>query len=138
MTIHSQDASQTQQSDPFAYIYSHHFIQLTTYRKTGVGVPTPVGFAPQAGKLYVTTPAAASKLKRIRNNGHVMLAPCKYKGEILGESVEGRARILAPEERSIAEQAFIRRYRLFYRIVILSQKLRKKERIYIEIQPVQS
>ena len=132
------DVSQTQQSDPFAYLYPHKYIQLTTYRKTGVGVPTPVGFASQAGKIYVMTPGTASKLKRIRNNGRVTLAPCDRKGKVLGESVEGQARILAPEERAAAQQAFIRKYGLIYRIFLVGQKMRKTQRTYIEIQPVQA
>ncbi len=135
---HLQDASQPQQSDQFASLYPHKYMQLTTYRKTGVGVPTPVGFAPLAGKLYVMTPGAASKLKRLRNNGRVTVAPCKRKGQVLGESVEGQARILAPEERAVAERAFIRKYSVIYRIFLIVQRMRKTQRTYIEIQPVQS
>src|SRR5947209_19734088 len=41
---------------------------------------------------------------------------CSLKGEVLGESVEGQARILAPEERAVAERPFIRRYGLLYHI----------------------
>ena len=137
MTIPSHNASHIQQSDPFAYIYKYKCIQLTTYRRNGAGVPTPVGFAPQGGKLYVTTPGTASKLKRLRNNGHVTLAPCTFKGRLLGESVEGLARILAPEERAVAEQALVHRYGVIYRIALMLQKVRKKQRTYIEILPVQ-
>ena len=137
MTDISHDTSKTQQRDPFVSLYPHNYMQLTTYRKSGVGVPTPVGFAPQAGKLYVTTPSAASKLKRLRNNGRVTLAPCTRTGKVLGESVEGQARILASEERAIAEQAFISKYGLIYRIALVVQKMRKTQRTYIEIQPVQ-
>lgn len=137
MTVTSHDISQPQQSDPFASLYPHKYLQLTTYRKSGAGVPTPVGFAPQAGKLYVTTPGTASKLKRLRNNRRVTLAPCTFKGEVLDESVEGQARILVPEERAVAERAFVRRYGLIYRLVLVSQKLRKRQRTYIEIQPIQ-
>jgi PPOX class probable F420-dependent enzyme len=131
------DPSQTQQSDPFASLYPYKYVQFTTYRKTGVGVPTPVGFAPLAGKLYITTPGTASKLKRIRHNARVTLAPCKYRGEVLGESVEGQARILPPEERARAEQAFVQKYGVIYRIELVLQKMRNRQRTYIEIQPVQ-
>ncbi len=134
-TLH--DASQTQQSDPFAALYRHKYMQLTTYRKTGIGVPTPVGFAPLEGKLYVTTPGTAGKLKRLRNSGHVTLAPCTFKGKVLGESVEGQARILALDERAVAERALVRRYGFIYRIALWLQKVRNKQRTYIEIQAVQ-
>ena len=131
-----RDASQTQQSAPFASLYPHKYIQLTTFRKTGVGVITPVGFAPQDDKIYVTTPPTASKLKRIRNKGHVTLAPCDRKGMALGESVEGQARILAPEERTVAERAFVRKYGMIYRSFLVVQGARKTHRTYIEIQPL--
>ena len=84
------------------------------------------------------TPGTASKLKRIRNTGRVTLAPCDRKGKVLGEGVEGQARILAPEERAVAQQAFIRKYGLIYRIFLVGQKMRKTQRTYIEIQPVQA
>ncbi len=131
------DASQTQQSDPFESLYPHAYIQFTTYRKTGNGVPTPVGFAPRAGKIYVMTPGTAGKVKRLRNNTRVTLAPCTRRGEVLGESVEGQARILAPEERAVAQQAFIRKYGVIYRLFLVAQKMRKTQRTYIEIQAVQ-
>lgn len=137
MTVTSHDISQPKPSGPFAYLYPHKYLQLTTYRKTGAGVPTPVGFAPLAGKLYVTTPGTASKLKRLRHTRRVTLAPCTFKGKVQGESVEGQARILAPDERAVAERAFVRRYGLIYRINLVSQKIRKRQRTYIEIQPVQ-
>jgi len=100
-------------------------------------MPTPVGFGAQAGKIYIMTPGTASKLKRIRNNGRVTLAPCNRKGEVLGESVEGQARILSPEERAVAQRAFISKYGTIYRIFLMLQKMRKTQRSYIEIQPVQ-
>lgn len=137
MTVTSHNISHPQQGDPFASLYPHKYLQLTTYRKTGVGVPTPVGFAPQTGKLYVMTPGTASKLKRLRNNSRVTLAPCTRRREVRGESVEGQARILAPEERAVAEQAFVRRYGLIYRLFLVSQKILKRQRTYIEIQSVQ-
>jgi hypothetical protein len=112
-------------------------MQLTTYRKTGVGVPTPVGFAPQADMLYVTTPPTAGKLKRIRNSGRVTVAPCTRKGAVLGEPVEAWARILAPEERSLAERAFVSKYHVIYSLFLFVQKLRPTKRDYIEIRTAQ-
>ena len=132
------DASQTQQNDPFASLYPHMYMLLTTYRKTGVGIPTLVGFAHQGGKIYVMTPGKAGKLKRLRANGHVTLTPCKGNGEALGKNVEGQARILASEEQAVAHRAFVRKHRVIYSIYLLTQKMLKAQPTYIEIQPVQS
>jgi hypothetical protein len=54
---------------------SHNYINLTTFRKIGQEVPTPVWFAEMDGKLYVFTGAQTGKAKRIRANGRARVAP---------------------------------------------------------------
>ncbi len=61
------------------------FLSLETFRKTGVGVKTPVWFAQEGDTLYVWTVADSGKMKRIRNNARVNVAPCKRFGELTGE-----------------------------------------------------
>jgi hypothetical protein len=67
---------------------------LTTFRRNGQPVSTPVGTMTGDGKVYFMTPAKTGKAKRITNNSHVTLAPCTFKGEVLGATVEGVARRL--------------------------------------------
>ena len=45
-----------------------NYLNLETYRKSGVAVRTPVWFAEQGGILYLYTLADSGKVKRIRNN----------------------------------------------------------------------
>ena len=52
-------------------IQGQKYISLTTFRKTGVGVATPVWFGEEDGKLYVMTRSDMGKTKRIRNNPQV-------------------------------------------------------------------
>ena len=47
------------------------YISLTTYRKNGAGVATPIWFAEDAGKLYVMSGNESGKHKRLRNNSKV-------------------------------------------------------------------
>jgi len=70
------------------------YLNLKTFRKTGAGVPTPVWFAEQNGVLYVRTIDDSGKVKRIRNNGGVQVAPCDARGGLLGEWLEGQARLV--------------------------------------------
>ena len=79
-------------------------IALTTFRKTGQAVTTPVWFAISLGTIYVETHADAGKLKRLRHTARVTLAPCTYSGKVTGSVSEGNARILTESEESKAKQ----------------------------------
>ena len=62
-------------SDKFFLLFlaDEHFVSLTTFRKTGERVPTPVGIARDGEALLVTTPDGTGKVKRIRNNPRLEL-----------------------------------------------------------------
>ncbi|MDX2077668.1 MAG: PPOX class F420-dependent oxidoreductase [bacterium] len=110
------------------------YMSLKTFRKNGDAVPTPVWFAEENGKIYMLTMAHAGKVKRIRNNSHVEIAPCDVRGR-LKENVAyipAVARLLpAGDEAQQANQRLTRKYGLFKRLFDLAQ--RGKERVYIEI-----
>jgi uncharacterized protein len=93
-------------------IHGQKYICLTTFRKTGVGVDTPVWFAERDDKLYVKTRMESGKSKRIRNNPSVKLAPSTIRGKIIGPEFRGRARILPAEESGPAREAINRKYLL--------------------------
>ena len=57
------------------------FIQLTTFRRTGEGVPTPVWVVPDGDALAVFTPAGTGKLKRIGHTPRVTVAECSRRGQ---------------------------------------------------------
>jgi uncharacterized protein len=61
--------------------YSHkQYLNLETFRKSGMGVRTPVWFCQEGDCLYVLTMACSGKVKRIHNNGKVNITPCKMDG----------------------------------------------------------
>jgi PPOX class probable F420-dependent enzyme len=118
-------------------------IALTTYRKTGQAVTTPVWFAISPGTIYVETHADAGKLKRLRHTARVTLAPCTFNGKVTGSVSEGHARILMEsEERTAASSALAKKYgimRNLYHLVrnarrILQRKA-KVDEVYIAIEP---
>jgi len=67
------------------------YLSLTTFRKDGTPVATPVWASQEGDRLYVWTEADAGKIKRLRNNSAVLLAPCDSRGGLQGAQVEGRA-----------------------------------------------
>jgi uncharacterized protein len=91
-------------------IHNQKYILLTTFRKTGVGVATPVWFGEEDGKLYIMTRSDMGKTKRIRNNPQIKVAPCTIRGKVTGPEFAATARILPLEEHSRARQAINRKY----------------------------
>jgi PPOX class probable F420-dependent enzyme len=74
-------------------------------------------FAEEHGIIYISTDGTSGKVKRIRNSGHVTLAPCTASGKVIGEAIEGRARILSDtQEIARAEAALAKKYGLQRRI----------------------
>jgi len=91
-------------------IRGQKYISLTTFRKNGVGVATPVWFGEDDGKLYVMTRSDMGKTKRIRNNPQVKVAPCTIRGKVTGAEVAATARLLPAKEHARARQAINRKY----------------------------
>lgn len=122
----------------FSVLKGQEFMSLTTFRKNGQAVPTPVWFAESDGKLYVKTNPTSGKIKRIRNNPAVTVAACKYNGQILGPSVEAKANILPPEKHAEAEQVLNHKYgwkkRLFELTAVL-RRAKEKQGTFLEITP---
>ncbi len=79
-----------------------HTTILTSFRRNGLGVSSPVGTVASQGKLYFMTAASTWKVKRLTNNPRVTVAPGTFKGEVLGPAIEGTARRLTGEERKRA------------------------------------
>lgn len=98
--------------DALAQFADAKYLSLETFRKTGVGVRTPVWFAQEPGRplFYVYSEADAGKVKRIRNNTKVRVAPCTIRGKVRGGWVDGRARICDADETAHGQQLLRRKY----------------------------
>lgn len=93
-----------------AELHDRKYISLATFRKTGVAVRTPVWFCEENGKLFVFTNPKSGKVKRIRNNPKVRIAPCTIRGRITGPDFEGVARILPGTAREHGLGAMKKKY----------------------------
>lgn len=93
------------------------YVSLVTYRKDGTAVPTPVWVSRDGDKLYVWTQADSGKVKRIRNRGHIMVAPCDARGRLQGEPVDAAARILDdPAEIARVQKLHQGKYGVVFRL----------------------
>ena len=91
-------------------IHGQKYISLTTFRKSGVEVATPVWFGEDDSKLYVMTASRMGKAKRIRNKPQVKVAPCTIRGRVTGPEFPAIARILPPQEHKHARAIINRKY----------------------------
>lgn len=131
----SEAAETTRPEDGFESLRGHKYCLLTTFRKSGEPIPTPVWFGLADGKAYIGSDGAAAKVKRIRSNPQVRLAPCSARGKPLGSAVEGRARVLAPNESERAERALAANYGLFRKLLEGAGKRLDVDVARIEVEP---
>ncbi|MGA9527964.1 MAG: PPOX class F420-dependent oxidoreductase [Terriglobales bacterium] len=93
-----------------AEIHGKRYISVATFRKSGVPVYTPVWFAEENDKLCFMTNGKLGKVKRLRNNPQVKIAPCTIRGRITGPKFSGTARIVAAEESGRIRRAIKAKY----------------------------
>jgi PPOX class probable F420-dependent enzyme len=88
------------------------YVSLTTFRRTGVPVATPVWAAPDGDSLVVWTRADSGKVKRLRHTSRVTVAPCDVRGRTQGPAVEGVAEFVPAAAQHEALAALRRAYGL--------------------------
>ena len=70
------------------------YLSLTTYKRDGTKVATPVWFVEDKGRLLVQTDKASGKVKRIATNPEVTVAVCSAGGRLRGTPVPARAEVV--------------------------------------------
>lgn len=122
------------QSVPFPNLSGHNYMNLTTFRKSGVGVTTPVWFAQEGDTLYVVTDATSGKAKRLRNNPAVEVGPSDARGKPLGDVLPARCRILPEAEGKAAWQALLRKYGWQLHLFQFMWLFRRTQHIFLAIR----
>ncbi len=108
---------------------------LVTYRRSGKPVPTPVWAAEADGRFYVRSERAAGKVKRLRRDPRLLVAPCTLRGKPLGAPFEARARVLDADAEPAAERALATRYGLGRALFEGAMDLLRIDMCYLEITP---
>ncbi|MEI6042906.1 MAG: PPOX class F420-dependent oxidoreductase [Chloroflexota bacterium] len=129
-------------TEPFKALKGAKYLSLTTFRKTGKPVPTPVWFAQRNYTLYISTAKPSGKVKRLRNNPKVTIAPCTGRGQVTGSVEEANARFVTdPQELKVANQVLAKKYglarRTLYLMVKIVQLVQRKpsvEQVYLAVE----
>ena len=77
---------------PLLALGHHRFVSLTTFRRSGEPVSTPVWVARDGDGLVVLTPSASGKVKRLRADPRVEVRPCGRFGAVPEGAVAVAAR----------------------------------------------
>ncbi|QLY27913.1 PPOX class F420-dependent oxidoreductase [Nocardia huaxiensis] len=97
---------------------------LTTYKKDGTAVGTPVWIAPDGHRLVVWTHPGTGKVKRIRRNPAVTLQVCDPRGQVRDDDiVTGTAQVADAEGTERVRAAVARKYRVLGRLTVEAHKL---------------
>ncbi|MEU0374512.1 PPOX class F420-dependent oxidoreductase [Streptomyces sp. NPDC006283] len=88
------------------------YVSLTTFRKNGTGVATPVWFAVDGGELFVWTRSDSWKVKRLRNDSRVQVTVCDVRGRVEdgAPTAEGTARLLDAAGTGAVRKLLARKY----------------------------
>src|SRR3977135_3553304 len=127
----------------FAAFARHKYLNLETFKKSGEGGKTPGWFVadPAASldssdaKLYVYTLGVSGKVKRIRNNPRVRIAPCAASGKLLGDWVEARAEIVTGAEAKHGMQLLNKKYWPWKQLLDFFAMFRRRGRFVFLIRP---
>ena len=112
-------------------------VLLTTYRRDGTPVGTPVNLAVEDGRAFVRTFDAAGKLKRIRRNPLVEVAPATWRGRPTGPPLRARARLLEGAEAARASRLIARKHPLLQGVLVpLGHRLRRNRTVHLELTPL--
>jgi PPOX class probable F420-dependent enzyme len=121
--------------EAFAPLRASGVALLTSFRRDGRGVGTPVGIRVGAGKAYFTTWSTTGKVKRLARNPRVTLAPCTRRGRAIGPTLEGTARRLEGAEADHVSTSVLGKT-LWGRLWGLIYRLRGWQPVLYEVAPV--
>ena len=119
------------------------FVSLTTFRRSGEAVPTPVWIAADGDHLVVYTPAGSGKVKRLRHTARVELRPCDRRGRVAdgAPTVAGTAQL--HEDAAAVERVrglMVGKYRLEFRLFMVVEavvrRTRETPRVAVHVSPV--
>jgi hypothetical protein len=105
------------------------YLSVTSFKRDGTGVATPLWFVSDGRRLLALTDLHSGKVRRMRRNPHVLVAPCRANGKLRSEPLPAEAEVLtATPELERVQQLLLERYRISYRLVMLMYRIGRRLR----------
>ena len=111
-------------------------ILLTTYKRDGTAVGTPVSIAFDGDRAFFRSYDKAWKTKRLRNNPRVEFATSTLRGKPTGPPIQARATLLCDGQARVAARALARRHRLLQGILVpVTHRVLRYQTMHYELSP---
>ena len=125
------------QQDPFSALSGQDHLSLRSWRRDGRAVDTALWFVRLGDRLYMRTMTPSGKVRRIRRDGAVMIAPCTADGTPTGPFRPARARVMAPDDATVAEAEAALQARYGEARTAMTQLMQERDipLCYIEVWP---
>ncbi|MFI6430907.1 PPOX class F420-dependent oxidoreductase [Rhodococcus oryzae] len=101
------------------------YVLLTTFRKDGSAVPTPLWAALDGDRLLLWTVTDSWKVKRIRRNPQVTVAACDVRGNQKGDAIAATAVVLDDAGTEHAREVITHKYGILGWITVKGSLLRR-------------
>ncbi len=119
---------------PFAALARAKTVLLTTYRRDGTPIGTPVSIVVDGSQAFFRTYDQAWKVKRLRNNPHVQLAPSTVRGRPSGPAMQARAVLATPNDQLRARHLLARKYPILQGMLVpVMHRLRGYKTLHYEL-----
>jgi PPOX class probable F420-dependent enzyme len=105
-------------------VLTAQYVALTTYRRDGTPVTTPVWAAAEGSSLYLFSNAAAGKVKRLRNSSRAAIAPCTAIGKVTGTQLPAEAFNLNSDQMPKVWKLLTKKYGMAVRLFMAYDRAR--------------
>ena len=110
-------------------LFPGRFLSVTSFKRDGTGVATPVWFVSDGRRLLALTDLHSGKVRRVRRDPRVLVAPCRADGKLRRDPVPAHAQVLtSASELEQVQKLLLERYRVSYRVVMLVYRLGRRLR----------
>jgi PPOX class probable F420-dependent enzyme len=131
---HAEEPSPSATLAPFQ---RQQTVLLTTFRRDGTAVGTPVSIAVDGDEAYFRTWDSSGKFKRLRNASEVAIASSTARGAPTGPAIRGRARLLSGEDSKTAARLLARKHPILHGILVpLLHRLRGNRTVHFAVTPL--
>lgn len=111
-------------------------ILLTTYKRDGTAVGTPVSIAFDGDQAFFRSYDKAWKTRRLRRNPRVQAAPSTFRGRPTGPAVRAYATLLEGQQARVAAKALARRHRVLQAVIVpMAHRLMRYRTMHYELVP---
>jgi PPOX class probable F420-dependent enzyme len=120
----------------FDHLAQERNVVVTTYRRDGSAVATPVHVVVLGDHAYFRTWSTAGKTKRLGRDSRVELAPSTARGKPTGPPISATARLLEPDEAAAVRHALAKKYPFLQGLLVpLIHRLRRYDTVHYELSP---